>query len=395
MFDQQCWYYNVILQITYDHHFENGYFNKNKFTFIDLRKLLRQHKYFDERSNGLIFQGFDFDENRSQNPIPEWWKPKDVHNRVPRGAVAKFTSSLNSAISNFKNGNTTKFKMKFKSKKSVTEMLHFEDSSFPSFIRHIESRYWFTSKTGKKSFISYSDIKSKKGLEVLHEKETDRFYLHVPIDRNWFPDEDRRTENQGKYFFKKKRVIALDPGVRKFLTGYDPEGKCFFLGEGAHKKITSLFKKIDELQSKNDKENSSYVSTFCLWKKMKNLVSELHWKCASFLVENYDIILLPEFRVQQMVIKEKTKVRLGRLTKRLMNMFSFYKFKEKLSFKCETYNKKLLIVDESFTSCTCGFCGSINRPKGSEVYNCNSCKLKIDRDINGARNILIKNSTLR
>ena len=415
MFDQQRWYYNAMLEITYDHYFKNGKFTKNKYSYEALRDLMRKHTYFDERNdyNDLVFRGFDFNEETSQIPIPEWWDRKDIHSRVPRGAVAKFTSSLNSALSNFKNGNIKKFKMDFRTKKAPLQMLHFEDKGFPSWIRKIKSKYWFTSKEGKKTFISYSDIGSQKGLEVIHEKETNKFYFHVPIARDWFPKEDRRNENQvNPVGPKRNRVIALDPGIRKFLTGYDPEGKCFFLGEGAHRKIVSTFKKIDKLQSENDTKDSpsisselrsdemkygftTHISSFNLWQRMKNLVSELHWKCASFLVKNYDAILLPDFRVQQMVIKTKSGVRLGRLTKRLMNMFSFYKFKVKLAYKCKEYGKKLLIVDESFTSCTCGNCGNITRLKGKEVYNCGRCNLEIDRDINGARNILIKNSTLR
>ena len=76
-------------------------------------------------------------------------------------------------------------------------------------------------------------------------------------------------------------------------------------------------------------------------------------------------------------------------------MFSFFSFKQRLKFKCEQYNKKLIIVDESFTSCTCGVCGVINRTNGREVYNCKVCGLVIDRDVTGSRNILIKNITLR
>ena len=36
----------------------------------------------------------------------------------------------------------------------------------------------------------------------------------------------------------------------------------------------------------------------------------------------------------------------------------------------------------------------LNNVKGSEVYECSSCDLKLDRDIGGSRNILIKNLTL-
>ena len=124
------------------------------------------------------------------------------------------------------------------------------------------------------------------------------------------------------------------------------------------------------------------------WKYIKNLVSELQWKTVSYLIRNYDTIVLPEFKTSEMLKKKK----LGPTTKRLMSMFSFYKFKEKLQWKCDLYNKKLVIVDESYTSCTCGVCGLQNNIKGKEEFNCSNCSLKIDRDVNGARNILIKNT---
>ena len=56
---------------------------------------------------------------------------------------------------------------------------------------------------------------------------------------------------------------------------------------------------------------------------------------------------------------------------------------------------KLLIVDESYTSCTSGARGKINKMRGNETYLCQSCGLEINRDAIASRNILIKNSTLR
>ena len=87
--------------------------------------------------------------------------------------------------------------------------------------------------------------------------------------------------------------------------------------------------------------------------------------------------------------------KLSRKTKRLMCMFSFYSFKEKLKWKCDTYRKKLVIVDESYTSCTCGMCGKINNTGSNEVFHCVYCGVELDRDVQGSRNILLKNITLR
>ena len=390
MFKQYRWYYNATLNIAHDNHCKDNKWDKRKYSKHFFRDLVRKHEYVEEIAGNFIFKEFVRDEERNSIPIPYWWEDTGVHSRIPRGAAIKFTSSLNSAISNLANGNCKKFEMKHMTKKSPTEYLHFEDNSFPFFIKEIESRYWFTNSKGKRTNIPYSEIGSKKGLEVIHEKETGKYFLHVPVARDWFPEEDRRINNQDALLSKgnkgdeRERVIALDPGVRKFLTGYDPEGKSHIFGKGAHRHLTTLLQKIDRLRSEGK-------STFLSWKKIKNMISEMHWKVASFLIANYDTIMYPDFRTSQMVRKGKP---LSRSTRRLMNMFSFYKFKEKLLYKCQTYGKKLLIVDESYTSCTCGVCGKITR-NAEEIYECNYCGLVIDRDAIASRNILIKNLTLR
>ena len=52
---------------------------------------------------------------------------------------------------------------------------------------------------------------------------------------------------------------------------------------------------------------------------------------------------------------------------------------------------KLLIVNESYTSRTCSFCGEINQELGgAEVFKCNSCEYTGDRDIHGSRNIQLR-----
>jgi putative transposase len=57
-------------------------------------------------------------------------------------------------------------------------------------------------------------------------------------------------------------------------------------------------------------------------------------------------------------------------------------------------NCHLEIVTEEYTSKTCTKCGNIKYDLyGAETYRCSNgeCNLILDRDINGARNIYIKN----
>lgn len=381
-FDQFRWYYNAILSIVNKRFMVDGKLTVDKLSFYSMRDLLRKYSYVEDEEEGK--KDFVYNEEKNSFPTPFWWDK--VNNRVIRGSVKKFTSSVNSAISNLKNGNISHFRMNFQSRKKPVEIVHFEDKKYPVFLDGIKSRYWFTDKSGKKKNIKYEDIGSKKGLEIIHDKSTDRYFYHVPIEVDWYPEEDRRNENQvsssAEGVDSQKRIISLDPGVRKFLVGYDPSGKVIFVGDGASKRLSKLLSET----------NDDYGNTK-LWSKIKNLVMELHNKTVKYLISNYDEILLPDFRVSEMIRGKK----LGRMTKRLMNMFSFYKFKEKLTSACKRRKKNLYIVDESYTSCTCTNCGNMKKNlKGEEVYKCGKCRLEIDRDVNGSRNILIKNlKTLR
>ena len=68
----------------------------------------------------------------------------------------------------------------------------------------------------------------------------------------------------------------------------------------------------------------------------------------------------------------------------------FYLFKQRLLSKAEEKRKKVILVNESYTSKTCSNCGTISNPGKSKIYECKKCKKKVGRDINAAKNILIK-----
>ena len=387
--DQFRWYYNSSLTVLQLDLLRQGRkfqdeFKLSSYTVRD--QIVGKYRYMEEQINNLLIQDYVYDEDNTERMKPAWM-PGKVNARIQRGAINKLVFSVNSALSNKRNGNISKFQMKYMTKKADTAYLNFEDSSFPASISKIKSRYWYTDKNRKRRQISFSDVfnsTKKKGLEIIYEKSTGKYFLHYPVEVGWFPEEDRRSDNQASYrSSKRNRLISLDPGVRKFMVGYDPRGSCVFFGDGASKELTVLLYRIDKTENKQERDS--------LWRRVKNMVSELHWKTINYLVKNYDTILLPDFRISSMLRGNK----ISRMTKRLLCMFSFFSFKLKLKYKCETYGKKLIIVDESYTSKTCGNCGELNDVQGLEVYNCYFCMKEFDRDVNGSRNILIKNVCLR
>jgi putative transposase len=377
LFDQYRWYYNFALTVLYNHEGKN-IIKKDSYSNYTVRDLFRKYDYIESEEGNILIKDFIYNQEKNEVPIPPWWKDQ-VHSRLPRGAIKKLVGSLNSTLSNLKNGNIKNFTMKYLSKKGDSEMVLFEDSSFPAFIKKIKSHYWYTTKDRKRKKISLDEIDTKKrGLEVIHDKVTKKYFLHYPVERDWFPKDDRRNDSQASLRNQTGNTIALDPGVRKFLVGYDPTGTVPIIGREAQVRLIKLLKGVDTLNGRRKLK---------AWRRIKNLIKELHWKTAKYLVSSYDIILLPDFRISGMLRGKK----LGKMTKKLLCMFSFYSFKEKLIWKCSTYGKKLIIVDESYTSRTCGKCGTLSDIKGQEVFECHKCGLITDRDINGARNIFLKN----
>ncbi len=60
-----------------------------------------------------------------------------------------------------------------------------------------------------------------------------------------------------------------------------------------------------------------------------------------------------------------------------------------LTHKATEKHKRIILVNEAYTSQTCSYCGFIYKPYCSKIYDCKNCELQIDRDINASKNILM------
>ena len=114
----------------------------------------------------------------------------------------------------------------------------------------------------------------------------------------------------------------------------------------------------------------------------------MHWKTIKYLVKRFDNIIVGKLNTSGIVKKE------GNLCRKLRTLalqLQHYTFRERLKFKGIEYNCNIIVQNEAYTSKTCGKCGELNRKLGSsKIFNCSRCKFKYDRDLNGARNIMIK-----
>ncbi len=192
-------------------------------------------------------------------------------------------------------------------------------------------------------------------------------------------------------------AMALDPGIRTFMTGFDGN-EILEIGNGDIGRIYRLSRHLDQLMSRVGLSKGSQFKRlrYCLRKsaakirvKIKNLVNELHKKAAKYLTTKYKLIFLPNFETQQMVKKGKRK--LATKTARAMVTLSHYRFKQMLKHQAVKYGSVVVDVTEEYTSKTCSKCGNIHSKLGGcKKFKCPECGHTLDRDLNGAFNILLK-----
>lgn len=276
------------------------------------------------------------------------------------------------------------FRLKFRTRKDVRQNVYIPQTA-------VSVNGIYHTMLGKIKFSEYGWLNGKFG-DCRLIREYRRYYLYVPV-RSELPLR-HVSENQTE-----GDVVALDPGIRTFMTYFSENGHFGKLGEGIFKIIMSLNYRIDKLLShiaeakkagNKKKARSLYRAVGNLRTRISNLVDELHYKVINFLVRNFRVILLPTFKTSGMVSKENDgkKRKINKSVVRSMLGYRFYDFGLRLADACKKYGVSLIRVNEAYTSRTNSFTGELINI-GSRKSFCHD-GIRVDRDINGARGILLR-----
>ena len=188
-------------------------------------------------------------------------------------------------------------------------------------------------------------------------------------------------------------VVALDPGVRTFLT-YFSETDCGKIGHHAFGRIQRLCHHLDDLISRTDTEPNHQrrrrmrKAQARVRQRIINLVDELYWQVARWLTSTYKVTLLPTFETQNMTARAGRKIRSK--TARMMLGFRHYEFKRRLRWKAWQRGALVIDVDEAYTSKTCSWDGSVRTNLGGGAVIRDRNGFSMDRDVNGARGIFLR-----
>ncbi|MDJ0747315.1 MAG: transposase [Xenococcaceae cyanobacterium MO_167.B27] len=296
---------------------------------------------------------------------PEWIKQLPGHQL--QEAVADGTDAYWQAKKNGGDGN-------FKSCRAYSQVIKFKVGNY-------KKGTWYAKTTKKLPFVAQQSIPTESiyGTQLVYQKGKwyGCFPEHIPTE----------PTNESK-------VIALDPGSRAFVTGYDGE-TVLEVGKKDIGRINRLCTHLDQLMSRIQGSKSKRqrykqrTAAGRIREKIKNLIKDLHNKVSSFLVNNYKVIFLPTFESSQMVLKQQRKI--NSKTARNMLTWSHFRFAQHLTQMAARNNCIVVKCNESYTSKTCPECGTIHEKLGSsQVFNCPHCRYKAGRDANGARNIMIR-----
>jgi putative transposase len=294
-----------------------------------------------------------------QSDLPEWVKETPCHIRQ---------NAIFDAHRAFKASSDAKFR----SIRDYSQTIKFNDSNF-------KKGSWYPSLTKGLTYHTAEVIPDcDRGTQLVYCKG--RWFGVFPV-----PVTVQPTVATG--------IIALDPGVRTFMTGFDGN-KFIELGGGDMGRIARLCQHLDNLMSRisqagKRRRKRMRQAAHRMRIRIRNLVDECQKQTACYLTSNYRVIFLPTFESSQMVAKARRKIRSK--TARAMLTWAHYRFKQTIKHQANIRNVIVIDVTEEYTSKTCTHCGHVHQKLGgSKVFTCPECGYSIPRDYNGAFGILLK-----
>lgn len=197
-----------------------------------------------------------------------------------------------------------------------------------------------------KHSLKYWDWNQRKTIQLKYTNNN--FYFKVFFERE--PIKSTGTKN-----------IAFDLGYNKLIA--DSDGKTY------GQELKDIYIKINnKLQrSKNFKQTLVHRN---------NKINETINKIDLSTINN-------------LYVEDLKNVFYKKKYKQNMKRWTYSKVLNKLSLVCEDNGINLIKVNPAYTSQTCSRCGTIDEEsRNGELYQCSTCNLEMDVDINAAINIL-------
>jgi putative transposase len=202
-------------------------------------------------------------------------------------------------------------------------------------------------------------------------KEGNRWFVSFSVDADRLPVKHPH------------QAIGIDVGVKTFATLSD--GQTFDAPKPykqAKIKLAFLQRKASRQERGSSNQRKTYDKIRLLHQRIGNTRKDFLHKLTTYIAKAFAVVKIEDLNVKGMLANHKLAGAIADL--------GFYEFKRQLQYKCLAYGAELELVDQWFPSSkTCSCCGhKQDMPLKIRVYDCPSCGLSMDRDLNAAINIL-------
>lgn len=183
--------------------------------------------------------------------------------------------------------------------------------------------------------------------------------------------------------------IGIDVGLESFLATSDGE---FVENPRLLQKSLRKLRRVNRSLSRKKRGSNRRKKQVARIAKLHRTIArqrrDFQHKTAYKLVSQYDLIGIEDLNVSGMVKNHHLA--------RGISDVGWTSFANILSCKAEWAGKQVIRVSPNYTSQACSGCGSIV-PKDLSVrqHDCPDCGLSLHRDVNAAKNILLKAKTVR
>ena len=174
----------------------------------------------------------------------------------------------------------------------------------------------------------------------------------------------------------------MDFGLKVFLTLSNEtkiESAEFF--KQMESKIRKSNRRLSRKEKGSNQRKKARMELSRQYRQLSNLRENYQWEKARELIKEYDEIYLEDLNIEGM----------KRIWGKKISDLSYSSFVKKLEYLAEREGKLVGKVDRYYASSkTCSSCGQVKKELSlkERIYECWSCGMVLDRDINAAKNIL-------
>ena len=230
--------------------------------------------------------------------------------------------------------------------------------------------YVFIPKVGEVKWIKHRPLQGEPK-KITISQDGDHWYCSVLCEVN-SPDRPKDSSS----------VVGIDVGLRSFATLSDGSviDNPRHLGK-SEKRLADAQRSLSKKKKGSQNRVKQKKRVQKLYRRIRNQRLDFLHKASASVIAKHSVVL-EDLNIQGMMK--------NRCLSKSISDAGWFEFRRQLEYKAQWEGKLFITIERTEpTSKKCSSCGNIQEmPLGRMVYSCPACGMKMDRDLNAARNIL-------